>query len=110
MKGHRGRKRGQGGGRRYRGSGEGKGRAQRKGEGEGRALAMALDILKSAQSHDKTTHNVSHVGTHRSESLMPIPSMEPLIELLRVAWALCGPDPIEGPLGSEAYPAADVRQ
>lgn len=41
---------------------------------------------------------------------MPIPSMEPLIELLRVAWALCGPDPIEGPLGSEAYPAADERQ
>ena len=40
---------------------------------------------------------------------MPIPSMEPLIALFRVAWALCGPGPKEEPLGREAYPAADRR-
>jgi hypothetical protein len=39
---------------------------------------------------------------------MPIPSMEPLMALFRVAWELLGPCPIEGPLGSEAYPAAGM--
>lgn len=41
---------------------------------------------------------------------MPIPSMEPLMALFRVAWALCGPGPMEEPLGREAYPAADRRK
>lgn len=40
---------------------------------------------------------------------MPIPSMEPLMALFRVAWALCGPGPKEELLGREAYPAADRR-